>query len=163
MNGQTRFIAGRLLLTISPDNPIGTGFSYTFDNGFATSDQEIADSLVRFFTQFFNAYPQYQTTPFWMATESYGGKMTAVTAVALHKAIQSGKVKANLQGVALGDGWLAPVDCMKSYAPYLLALSLIDEEQAATVTQYANEAEAALNANNGTQATNLWGEQQVRT
>ena len=97
MNGQTRFIAGRLLLTISPDNPIGTGFSYTFDNGFATSDQEIADSLVRFFTQFFNAYPQYQTTPFWMATESYGGKMTAVTAVALHKAIQSGKVKGVLR------------------------------------------------------------------
>lgn len=81
------------------DNPIGTGFSYTTDNGFSTTDEDIATNLVNFFAQFFDAFPAYQKTPFWMFTESYGGKMTAITAVALHKAIANGTVKANLQGV----------------------------------------------------------------
>ena len=61
---------------------------------------------------------------------------------------------------ALGDGWLAPVDCMASYAPYLTALSLVDEEQAAKISEYAVQAAAVLAANNGTGATDLWGEQQ---
>lgn len=86
--------------------------------------------------------------------------MTAISAAAIHKAILAGSIKANLQGVALGDGWLDPIACMQSYAPYFLALSLIDEEQAAVVANYADEAAAALAQNNGTQATNLWGEQQ---
>jgi len=142
------------------DNPIGTGFSYTTDNGYSTTDEGVAAGLVDFLAQFFNAYPDLQSVPFWIFTESYGGKMTAFTGVALHEAIEAGKVKSNFQGVALGDGWLDGADCMASYAPFLLAMSLIDEEQAKVVTQYATEAAAALEANNGTQATNLWGEQQ---
>jgi serine carboxypeptidase 1 len=142
------------------DNPIGTGFSYTNDNGFFTSDAEIAAGLVSFATQFFDAHPEYQTTPFWIFTESYGGKMTAIFGASLFTAIQNGKVKANFQGVALGDGWLAPVECMKSYGPYLLAFSLIDAEQYTEVEKYATEAAAAIAANDGKKATDLWGQQQ---
>jgi len=142
------------------DNPIGTGFSYTNDNKFFTTDAEIANGLVSFVTQFFDQHTEYQTRPFWIFTESYGGKMTAIFGASLFTAIQNGKVKANFQGVALGDGWLAPVDCMKSYGPYLLAFSLIDEEQYTQVEQYATEAEAAIAANDGNKATDLWGQQQ---
>ena len=51
------------------DNPIGTGFSYTTDNGYSTTDEGVAAGLVDFLAQFFNAYPDLQTVPFWIFTE----------------------------------------------------------------------------------------------
>lgn len=87
--------------------------------------------------------------------------MTAVSGMTLQKAILANRIKCNFQGVALGDGWLAPLDCMASYAPFLRAMSLIDAQQEVVVAQYANDAAIALNQNNnGTEATNLWGAQQ---
>ncbi len=87
--------------------------------------------------------------------------MTAVFGMQLQKAILAGQIKANFQGVTLGDGWLAPLDCMVSYAPFLQAMSLIDHEQAVVVQQFADDAAIALNRdNNGAKATDLWGQQQ---
>ena len=57
------------------DNPIGTGFSYTKDpRGFSTTDEEIADNLVNFLTQFYDKHPEYRTSQFWVFCESYGAR-----------------------------------------------------------------------------------------
>lgn len=142
------------------DNPIGTGFSYTTSNAFATTDAQIGAGLVSFFQGFFARFPRYRTTPLYLFTESYGGKMTAIFGMMLQQAIEAKEMTCNFKGVALGDGWLAPVDCMASYGPYLQALSLIDSEQAAEVKTYADKAAAAIAQNNGALATDLWGQQQ---
>lgn len=55
------------------DNPVGTGFSYTTSpSSFATTDEEIAEGLVRFATGFFTNYPKLSNNDFWIFTESYG-------------------------------------------------------------------------------------------
>ena len=103
-----------------------------------------------------------QDTPFYVFSESYGGKMAAAYGVALHKgppeflflvatcvhvygldsshmikrqtpflqspALQAGKLKCNFKGVVLGDSWISPIDYVMSWAPYLYATSLIDDE-----------------------------------
>jgi len=144
------------------DNPVGTGFSYTNNvKGFSTTDQEIADNLVMFMIGFLNIYPIFSKMPFWIFSESYGGKMTANFGVALDKAIQNGALKMDqFMGVALGDSWIDPVGCMYSYPPFLYGISLIDAKEADNLTTYAVMADEAWQAGNGNQATNLWGIQQ---
>ncbi len=56
------------------DNPIGTGFSYTNNGNFATTDLEIANGLVNFLSGFLARWPQYVQTPLWVFCESYGGE-----------------------------------------------------------------------------------------
>jgi len=145
------------------DNPVGTGFSYTNDiRGYSTTDQEIADNLVLLMIGFLQKYPVFETMPFWIFCESYGGKMTANFAVALDKAIKADRLTlTQFKGVALGDSWVAPIDCMYSYPTYLYAVSLVDQVEADNLTAYAKFADEALNTNNnGVEATGYWGEQQ---
>eukprot|EP01118_Nematostelium_gracile_P007190 TRINITY_DN2326_c0_g1_i2.p1 TRINITY_DN2326_c0_g1~~TRINITY_DN2326_c0_g1_i2.p1 ORF type:complete len:427 (-),score=123.79 TRINITY_DN2326_c0_g1_i2:56-1291(-) len=143
------------------DNPIGAGYSYTNDNnGYATSDKQIGETLVNFLIQFFEKFPVFQKMPFWVFCESYGGKMTANFGVELDLAIRQKRIQANFIGVALGDSWIDPVGCMASYSPFLEAVSLIDENEAAQLTQLAQQAEAQWNAGQGQDATNTWSTQQ---
>jgi len=87
--------------------------------------------------------------------------MTSYFGVALDQAIKSGQIKmTSFKGVALGDSWIAPVDCMLSYPEYMLATSLINEVQAANLTTYALLAQKAMSQGNGDEATNYWGIQQ---
>jgi serine carboxypeptidase 1 len=139
------------------DNPVGTGFSYTNDpRGFSTTDEGIASNLVLFMQGFLVAHPEFKGKPFWVFCESYGGKMAAYFGAAL---VTAG-LDVNFKGVALGDGWVDPISCMKSYGPYLQAFSQLTAGQAANITAYADFAQDALERGDGNQATNWWGAQQ---
>jgi serine carboxypeptidase 1 len=143
------------------DNPVGTGFSYTKDpKGFATSDDAVAADLVTFMQGFLVKNPEYVGKDFWVFCESYGGKMTAYFGAALAKAVKAKQVNINFKGVALGDGWVAPVQCMKSYGPYLHAASQITASQSENITRYAQFSQDALERGDGEAATNYWGAQQ---
>lgn len=143
------------------DNPIGTGFSYTnSSNGFSTTDENIADNLLVFLKKFLVKHSEYVHSPFWVFCESYGGKMTAYFGARLVKAIAAGEISLNFKGVALGDGWVDPVDCMYSYGPYLSSFSQITPTQAANITEMAAFAQSALEEGKGNQATNWWSAQQ---
>lgn len=143
------------------DNPIGTGFSYTRDpRGFSTTDEEIANNLVDFLRKFLDRHSEYKESEFWVFCESYGGKMTAYFGAALVKALEAGSIDVNFKGVALGDGWVDPIDCMYSYAPYLTTFSQVNPMQAANLTEMAAYAQSALEEGNGTLATFWWNEQQ---
>jgi len=112
-------------------------------------------------TDIVQKFPAIERLPFWIFSESYGGKMAANFGVALDAAIKNGQINLkHFMGVALGDSWIAPVDCMYSYPPYMTATSLIDENQARNLTTYAVWADQAWAAGEGVDATNYWGEQQ---
>lgn len=143
------------------DNPIGTGFSYTVDpRGFSTTDEEIADNLINFLTQFYDKHPEYRNSQFWVFCESYGGKMTAYLGAAIVDAVANGTLPKNFQGVALGDGWVDPIDCMYSYKPYLETFSQLTPEEGDNITKYAQLAQSALEEGKGNDATNYWSTQQ---
>jgi len=144
------------------DNPVGTGWSYTFTNSFCTSDQEIGDGLVLGLRGFYEQHPEMISAPLYLFSESYGGKMVTFFATALVAAMQNNSFVpgVKLHGVAIGDGWVSPVSCMAAYPKYLSALGLITADDVAVLNADAANAGNAMEAGNGALATYYWGVQQ---
>jgi len=139
------------------DNPVGTGYSYVLnDTLFTTNEEEIAADLVTMFGVFLKRYPTFQTQPFWIFCESYGGKMTASFGKALNDAINAGQITSNFKGVALGDSWIEPMDFVNNWAPYLFATAEINQAGYDTIKQWADKTQAACDAQKWVTATNLW-------
>ncbi|KAM4692445.1 retinoid-inducible serine carboxypeptidase isoform 2-T2 [Rhinophrynus dorsalis] len=139
------------------DNPVGTGFSYTTDRAaFAKDVATVAADMVILLREFFGSKPEFQKTPFYIFSESYGGKMAAAISLALLKDVKSGNVKCDFRGVALGDSWISPIDSVLSWGPYLYSISLLDEQGLQEVQGCANKVLDALNKGQYEQATELW-------
>ena len=130
------------------DNPVGTGFSYVDSRSKLTSNnKQIASDLVEMMRGFLKRHPQFRSTPVYIFSESYGGKMAAEFGLNLYKVRNSfknyrrvktshlpcgytsdsdfqekkaGTIDCNIRGVALGDAWISPVDTVMSWANFLL-------------------------------------------
>lgn len=139
------------------DNPVGTGYSYVDNNSaFCTNEACIAADLVTLMTAFLNKYPAFQSTPFFIFSESYGGKMAADFAAALTQAIKSGKVNCNFQAVALGDAWIRPMSFVNSWGPFLYATAEIDSVGLQKIQKAANATQRAVDQKQWSRATDLW-------
>lgn len=139
------------------DNPVGTGYSYVVnDTLFTTTEDEIAADLVTMFAGFLKIHPTFQTQPFWIFCESYGGKMTTSFAKALNDAIKAGTVNSNFRGVALGDSWIEPMDFVNTWAPYLYNTAEINQDGYDQISLWANRTQSACDRNQWETATNLW-------
>lgn len=144
------------------DNPVGTGFSYVSKDGVYAKDLAmVASDMMVLLESFFSCRPEFQTIPFYIFSESYGGKMAAGIALELHKAIQQGTIKCNFSGVALGDSWISPVDSVLSWGPYLYSMSLLDDQGLAEVSQVAEQVLDAVDKGLYKEATQLWGKAEM--
>ncbi|XP_036310063.1 retinoid-inducible serine carboxypeptidase isoform X1 [Pipistrellus kuhlii] len=144
------------------DNPVGTGFSYVSKDGeYAKDLSTVASDMMVLLQSFFSCRPEFQTIPFYIFSESYGGKMAAGIALELHKAIQQGTIKCNFSGVALGDSWISPVDSVLSWGPYLYSISLLDDQGLAEVSQVAEQVLDAVDKGLYKEATQLWGKAEM--
>lgn len=144
------------------DNPVGTGFSYVRKDGTYAKDlATVASDMMVLLESFFSCRPEFQTIPFYIFSESYGGKMAAGIALELHKAVQEGTIKCNFSGVALGDSWISPVDSVLSWGPYLYSMSLLDDQGLAEVSQVAEKVLDAVNKGLYKEATQLWGQAEM--
>ncbi|XP_069728788.1 retinoid-inducible serine carboxypeptidase [Phaenicophaeus curvirostris] len=140
------------------DNPVGTGFSYVDDCSlFAKNLTTVVSDMMVFLGEFFTCRTEFQTIPFYIFSESYGGKMAAGIALELHDAVQKGTIKCNFMGIALGDSWISPLDSVLSWGPYLYSTSLLDDKGLAEVTAVAKEIMDAINKDQYGLATELWG------
>ncbi|XP_006271289.2 retinoid-inducible serine carboxypeptidase isoform X1 [Alligator mississippiensis] len=139
------------------DNPVGSGFSYANDSSaFAKDLATVASDMLVLLKEFFKSKAEFQTLPFYIFSESYGGKMTAGIALELHKAIHAGSIKCNFSGAALGDSWISPLDSVLSWGPYLYSTSLLDDKGLTEVTAAAKEVMDAVNKKDYALATQLW-------
>uniref|UniRef100_A0A023GNA5 Carboxypeptidase n=1 Tax=Amblyomma triste TaxID=251400 RepID=A0A023GNA5_AMBTT len=139
------------------DNPVGTGYSYVSnETAFAANNSQIAADLVAVISFFLTKLPEFQNVPLYIFSESYGGKMAAEFALALYKAHASGKVSCKLAGVALGDGWLSPLDSTSTWGQYLYTMSFLDKSNLLTLNKVVSEIRQALVAKQGAKATELW-------
>ncbi|XP_075705522.1 retinoid-inducible serine carboxypeptidase [Rhinoderma darwinii] len=139
------------------DSPVGSGYSYTTDSGaFARNVDTVSSDMLLLLEVFFNSKPEFQKIPFYIFSESYGGKMAAAIALALHKAITAGSIKCTLGGVALGDSWISPIDSVLSWGPYLYSMSLLDDSGLKEVQAAANAVQDALSKSQFVLATELW-------
>jgi serine carboxypeptidase 1 len=102
------------------DQPVGTGWSYVDSTDLLTkNNSQIAADVVTLLSAFFGAYPAFETAPFFIFSESYGGKMTATIANALLASRAAGSIKINLRGIAMGDSWINGIDYVSTWGPLL--------------------------------------------
>ncbi|XP_036944220.1 retinoid-inducible serine carboxypeptidase [Acanthopagrus latus] len=139
------------------DNPVGTGFSYTESpGGYATNVATVASDMLVLLKHFFTERPEFQSIPFYIFSESYGGKMAAAISLELSKAVAKGTVKCNFAGVALGDSWISPLDSVMTWGPYLYSTSLLDDHGLADVSSAAEAVKEAVEQQQFEKATELW-------
>jgi serine carboxypeptidase 1 len=145
------------------DNPVGTGYSYVdSQNAYTRNVSAISADLLVAMKTIVTKYPEFQTLPFWIFCESYGGKMTAHFGATLQKAILAKTITMNFKGVALGDSWISPTDYTSTWGPYLQALSVVDQNEAGQIKDAADAVQQACSSGQWEQATDLWGnEEQV--
>ncbi|RLN03190.1 serine carboxypeptidase-like 51 isoform X1 [Panicum miliaceum] len=113
------------------DNPVGTGFSYVEggdESLMVRTDAEAARDLVTLLCALYRDNPRLRTSPLYIVAESYGGKFAVTTALAALRAIDQGRLRANLAGVALGDSWISPLDFVLSWGPLLYQVSRVDDK-----------------------------------
>lgn len=139
------------------DNPVGTGFSYTDKpDAYATDVATVASDMLVLLKHFFAKRKDFQAVPFYIFSESYGGKMAAAISLELTKAISQGTVKCNFAGVALGDSWISPLDSVMTWGPYLYTTSLLDDNGLQEVTSAAEAVKQAVEEGQYLKATELW-------
>lgn len=113
------------------DQPAGTGFSYTnAKEGFVRNMSELADQLYFVLKQFFQLFPWLQSTPFYIAGESYAGKYIPAIANTIVEAQQLNctEVRINLQGLAMGNALTDPMN-MLNYAEFAYQLGFLDDRE----------------------------------
>ncbi|KAL3878075.1 hypothetical protein ACJMK2_035707 [Sinanodonta woodiana] len=156
----TTWLSAASLLFV--DNPVGAGFSYVDnDDAYTTNVDTIAkDLLVLLKTFFMEKSTQFQSIPFFIFSESYGGKMTAAISDVLYQAITKGDIKCNFKGIAMGDSWISPIDSTLGWGSYLYTNSLIDLSGYLAVNSSLQKVAQAIQMGDWTQATEAWGSAQ---
>ncbi|CAG9760640.1 unnamed protein product [Ceutorhynchus assimilis] len=106
------------------DNPVGTGYSFT-DGGYAQNQTKVGQDLYEALLQFFAMFPNIQSNDFYISGESYGGKYVPAIAYTIHQNNPGGKLKINLKGLTIGNGYSDPINQLE-YGDYLYQLGLYD-------------------------------------
>lgn len=109
------------------DQPVGTGFSYTRKGCYPKNETEIGISLYKAMKQFYKLFPDLINNKFLITGHSYAGHFIPALARTIHMKNPSSKVKINLKGMMIGNGWM---DAYYQYdvGSYLYQLGLIGEK-----------------------------------
>ncbi|KAE8693043.1 Serine carboxypeptidase-like 51 [Hibiscus syriacus] len=109
------------------DNPVGTGYSFVEDTQMLVkTDDEAATDLTTLLMELFNRNESLQKSPLYIVAESYGGKFAVTAGLSVLNAIDAGKLKLKLGGVALGNSWISPEDFVFAWGPLLKDVSRLD-------------------------------------
>ncbi|KAL4295997.1 hypothetical protein GQ457_12G027850 [Hibiscus cannabinus] len=109
------------------DNPVGTGYSFVEDTGMLVkTDDEAATDLTTLLMELFNRNERLQKSPLYIVAESYGGKFAVTAGLSVLEAIDAGKLKLKLGGIALGNSWISPEDFAFAWGPLLKDVSRLD-------------------------------------
>ncbi|OMO90340.1 Peptidase S10, serine carboxypeptidase [Corchorus olitorius] len=144
------------------DNPVGTGYSFVEDaESFVKTDDEAATDLTTLLMELFNRNESLQKSPLYIVAESYGGKFAVTAGLSILKAIEAGKLKLKLGGVALGNSWISPEDFVFSWGPLLKDVSRLDNNGLRESNSLAEKISQQLKDGQYTDATNTWTDLEV--
>ncbi|KAL8115586.1 hypothetical protein AgCh_022182 [Apium graveolens] len=141
------------------DNPVGTGYSFVEDKSlFVKTDEEAAADLTTLLISVFNRDQVLQKSPLYIVAESYGGKYAVTLGLSALKAIEDGKLKLKLGGIALGDSWISPEDFVFSWAPLLNDVSRLDKNGVDKSNSVTKIIKQQIEEGKYEAATNSWSE-----
>ncbi|VVC29666.1 Serine carboxypeptidase, serine active site,Alpha/Beta hydrolase fold,Peptidase S10, serine [Cinara cedri] len=110
------------------DNPVGTGFSFTTDDGYNKDQAAIGRNMYEALLQFFKLFSEYQKNDFFIAGESYAGKYVPTLSYIIHQKNPDASIKINLKGIAIGNGFIDPVNQV-AYGKTLYQYGVINENE----------------------------------
>ncbi|KAL0460608.1 UNVERIFIED_CONTAM: Serine carboxypeptidase-like 51, partial [Sesamum latifolium] len=141
------------------DNPVGTGYSFVEEpNLVVKTDYEAAADVTKLLIEVFNRNESLQKSPLYIVAESYGGKFAVTLGLSALRAIQAGKLKLKLGGIALGDSWISPEDFVFSWGPLLKDVSRLDNNGLLKSNSLAEQIKQELDAGKYVEATETWNE-----
>jgi len=136
------------------DNPVGTGFSFADDAGYARNEDQVAENLLNALVQFFTLFPDLKANEFYLTGESYAGKYIPALASRIGRDWPQPKV--NLRGLAIGDGFTDPPVMVQSYADFMYQTGLLDELQRDRVANQTREIVNLVNQKKWIEAVAMW-------
>eukprot|EP00698_Gefionella_okellyi_P009143 TRINITY_DN22_c0_g1_i1.p1 TRINITY_DN22_c0_g1~~TRINITY_DN22_c0_g1_i1.p1 ORF type:complete len:430 (+),score=98.25 TRINITY_DN22_c0_g1_i1:62-1351(+) len=101
------------------DQPVGSGYSYAdhlFD--YVIDEKQIANDLYIFLQELLFQFPQYRKLDFFVTGESYAGHYVPALATRIVEGNAHDANKINLQGIAIGNGWVDPKIQYGQYAQF---------------------------------------------
>jgi len=123
------------------DQPVGTGFSYTDNNGYATTEKELSEQFFNGLQGFFNRHPEYRKCDLYITGESYAGKYIpnmAKTITKMNEPLPDDK-KIKLKGLGIGDGWMYPKLQTQLQINYGYEMGFVDTLQKKEVESMYND------------------------
>eukprot|EP01087_Luapelamoeba_hula_P007668 TRINITY_DN1873_c0_g1_i1.p1 TRINITY_DN1873_c0_g1~~TRINITY_DN1873_c0_g1_i1.p1 ORF type:complete len:439 (-),score=66.33 TRINITY_DN1873_c0_g1_i1:42-1358(-) len=111
------------------DQPVGTGFSYTEDGrDYVHDEEQVANDMYSFLQQWFKRFPQYSKLPFYVIGESYGGHYVPAISARIIRGNQHPRFGSyiNINGSAIGNGWVDPKLQYGTYADFAYQNNLIN-------------------------------------
>ncbi|RYO79276.1 hypothetical protein DL766_002093 [Monosporascus sp. MC13-8B] len=111
------------------DNPVGTGYSYVDTNSYVHELDEMADQFIVFLEKWFKLFPKYEGDDLYIAGESYAGQHIPYIAKAIvdrNKKPET-KLKWNLKGLLIGNGWISPKEQYEAYLSFAYEKGLVEK------------------------------------
>ena len=110
------------------DQPAGTGFGHSSRSDMPHTASKLQAEGRAFFKGFLDLHPQLAGRPMYITGESYGGHHVPYLGEVMFE-LQKTDARFNLQGLAIGNGWVHASKMYKSFAPYLLRKGLLNQTE----------------------------------
>lgn len=109
------------------DQPIGTGFSKGSILDIPRNENKVAEHFGIFLTGLYNKYPEFKERPMYISGESYAGHyIPFIASYMLDNPDKFKEAGINLQGVAIGNGWVDPYTQYGAYSQFAFDNKLIN-------------------------------------
>uniref|UniRef100_A0A1Y1NIH7 Carboxypeptidase n=1 Tax=Photinus pyralis TaxID=7054 RepID=A0A1Y1NIH7_PHOPY len=138
------------------DNPVGTGFSFTDDGGYAHNQSVIGEQLHEALSQFFILFPELGNNKFFITGQSYAGKYAPAVAYTILKNKKEGS-KIRLEGVAIASAFSDPLNQLK-YSDYLYQIGLLDSKLRREMKQIERKSREAIEQKDWRAAADVFAE-----
>ncbi|KAG0297304.1 Cell death protease [Linnemannia gamsii] len=112
------------------DQPVGTGLSYT-NQPYLETMKEITTHFLAFLKEFYTIFPDRAQHDVYLAGESFAGTYIPYFGQAIlehNENVPAGHIPYNLQGLAIGNGWIDPLHQYTSYIPFIEQYGLATPE-----------------------------------
>lgn len=114
------------------DQPLNVGFSYS-GNRTGTKQvstaNEAASHLINFLYNFYREWPKLADCPLYITGESFAGHYIPPFArsIVLNETFKAA-TKVNLRGIAIGDGWVDPINQINFYDSLLYSAGIVSNK-----------------------------------
>lgn len=114
------------------DQPLNVGFSYYGDRSGAkqvASANEGASHLLNFLYNFYREWPKLASSPLYITGESFAGHyIPAFARTIIQNTTFKAATKVVLKGVAIGDGWVDPINQFNYYDSLLYSVGIVSNK-----------------------------------